>query len=787
MDNNLGQVVLVKDIFPGVYDGNDRSSFLYRSDPGSLIEFNDKLYFSANDGESGRELFVSDGTAAGTRLVADINPNAYESNDEPPFPYGSNPSQFIEFNNKLYFTANNGESGDELFVSNGTRDGTQLLVDINPGVNDGNYGPPVPKSSYPNNFFEFNNKLYFTANNGESGDELFVSDGTAEGTQLLVDINPNINSNYGPSFPEGSNPSQFIEFNNKLYFTADDGESGRELYVTDGTAEGTQLLVDLNPNVNDDNYRPTFTRGSNPSQFIEFNNKLYFSANDGENGRQELFVSDGTVEGTQLLVDLNPDVYEGNFGFSFPISSYPSDFIEFDNKLYFAANDGENGTELFISDGTAEGTQLLVDLNPSINDSYYGSSFPKSSNPTNFVEFNGKLYFIANDGESGRQLFVSDGTADGTQLVTDINSGTQLLVDLRPLDNYDYRSNALVEFNNKLYFTGDDGTSGTELFVTDGTRDGTQLLADLNPGSSYRSGYYGFYPFEPTLVRDELFFAARSAEAGTELFKLTLNPTVAPSQSLNPITGTANDDNLVGTDADDEIAGGGSNDGVTGQAGNDMLNGRIGNDALDGGAGNDTIDGGEGTDTVVYQFAPAGVDVVLGEGETIGTASDGYGSTDSLSNLENVIGSDFNDNLTGNSGNNSLTGRAGNDTILGLSGDDFLTGGAGADTMSGGEGSDLFVYLNASEGRDTINDFVVGVDKIAVVAAGFGSGLSAGELPQDRFTLGSAAIGNQTGFVFDNTSGELLFDADGAGVADAELIATLDGVSNLSAEDIMLL
>ena len=721
MDNNLGQVALIRDINPGVYDGNyNGSSFPEGSYPGSLIEFNDQLYFSANDGENGNELFVTDGTAEGTQLLVDLNPGVYDGNYGPPFPEGSYAGNFIEFNNKLYFTANDGENGNELFVTDGTAEGTQLLVDLNPGVYDGNYGPPFPEGSYAGNFIEFNNKLYFTANDGENGNELFVTDGTAEGTQLLVDLNPSVyDGNYGPPFPEGSNPSNFIEFDNKLYFTANDGESGNELFVSDGTAEGTQLLIDLNSNISDSNYRPAFPEGSYASSFIEFDNKLYFTANDGESGN-EIFVSDGTAEGTQLLVDLNPSVYDGNYGPAFPEGSYASDFIEFNGKLYFTANDGESGRELFVSDGTAAGTQLLVDLRP---DSSYG--YNSGSNPYNLVEFNGKLYFSANDGESGNELFVTDGTAEGTQLV-----------------------------------------------------------ADINPNSSDRSGY-GFYPFEPILIRDE--FIAADGEASAELFGQTPNDTVTPSQLLNPITGTVNDDNLIGTDADDEIAGGGGNDGVTGQAGNDVLNGKIGNDALDGGAGNDTIDGGEGTDTVVYQFAPTGVDVVLGEGETIGTASDGYDSIDSLSNLENVIGSDFDDNLTGNSSNNSLTGRAGADAILGLAGDDFITGGAGSDTISGGEGADQFIYFNASEGGDTISDFAVGVDKIVVLAAGFGGELSAGELPQNRFAIGSATIGNQTRFVFDNTSGELLFDADGAGAADAELIATLDGVSNLSAEDIMLL
>ena len=712
MDTNLGRVVLVKDI-------NVTEGFIGRyvggSDLRNFIEFNGKLYFAADNGESGTELFVSDGTAEGTRLLADIAPGSSNYNFNP----SSSPSNFIEFNDRLYFSANDEEKGTELFVSDGTRDGTQLLVDINPGVDDGVYGFYNRRRSNPSNSIEFNDRLYFAADNGESGSELFVSDGTAEGTQLLVDINPSVDDGFYGFYPRDSNPSNFIEFDNKLYFAADNGESGRELFVSDGTRDGTQLLVDINPSFDNGFYGFSYPAGSNPSSLIEFNGKLYFTADNGESGT-ELFVSDGTAEGTQLLVDIDPGVDDGLFENPFP-ADYTNSLIEFNGKLYFAANDGQNGTELFVSDGTRDGTQLLVDLRP--GSSNYGSS----SSPGFLVEFNGKLYFTANDGESG-----------------------------------------------------------TELFVTDGTAEGTQLVADINPGSGYRYGS-GSYPSELTVVGDELFFAANDGEVGRELFRLTFDTTVTPSQLLNPISGTANNDNLVGTDSGDEIVGGGGNDGITGGAGNDVLNGQSGNDALDGGAGDDTLDGGEGTDTAVYQFAPGSVTVSLNEGETQGTASDGYGSTDFLSGLENIIGSEEDDNLTGNSGNNSLTGRNGNDTLAGLAGDDFLTGSAGADTISGGEGSDQFIYFNSSQGGDTITDFAVGVDKISVVSAGFGSGLSAGELAPNRFTIGSVALGNQTRFVFNDASGELFFDADGGGVVDQELIATLDGVSNLSAGDIMLL
>ena len=144
----------------------------------------------------------------------------------------------------------------------------------------------LAKSSFPENLTEFNGKLYFAADDGESGKELFVSDGTEEGTKLIKDLFLGVTT-YGYN-PNNSYPTNFIEFNDKLYFVADDGESGLGLFVSDGTAEGTQLKTNLD------------ILDSNLSSFVEFNDRLYFSAfGDRETGR-ELWVTDGTTEGTQL-------------------------------------------------------------------------------------------------------------------------------------------------------------------------------------------------------------------------------------------------------------------------------------------------------------------------------------------------------------------------------------------------------------------------------------------------------------------------------------------------------
>ena len=610
-------------------------------------------------------------------LVRDINPNVFDGYYGPSFPEGSFPSNLIEFNDQLYFAANDGENGSELFVSDGTAEGTQLLADINPGSS--NYGFYYGSGSYPSNFVEFNDQLYFAANDGESGSELFVSDGTAEGTQLLVDINPG-SSNYGFYYGSGSNPSNFIEFNDQLYFAANDGESGSELFVSDGTAEGTQLLVDLRPGSSNYGY----TYGSRPSDFIEFNNQLYFAADDGESGN-ELFVSDGTAEGTQLLVDLRPG--SSNYGYTY--SSNPSNFIEFNDQLYFAADDGENGRELFVSDGTAEGTQLLVDLRP--GSSNYGYTY--GSRPSDLTEFNDQLYFFANDGENGRALFVSDGTAEGTQVLVDLRSG---------FGYYGYDSGGnLVEFNSKLYFAANDGESGNELFVTDGTAEGTQLVADINTNSRYGFNY-GSDPRELTVVGDELFFSANNGEVGTELFKLTLvddTPVeIVGSDGPDNLIGSDRFENIRALSGQDTVDSGGGNDTVDGGDGDDILTSASGNNSLVGGNGNDTIDSGDGNDTLLGGNAS---DVL-----TAGSGNDslaGGGNNDTLNGgdgIDTLLGDNGDDRLTGGSGDDLLTGGSGNDFLDGGTGFDALEGGSGDDifVLRNGDGTDTIADFNLNGG-----------------------------------------------------------------------------------------
>jgi ELWxxDGT repeat protein len=646
MDTNIGQVVLVKDLYPGVSDyisdiDSEQAPSSKRpnsSSPNQLVEFKDKLYFNAYSEVVGNELHVSDGTAKGTEVLADIYPG--EGNFGHIF--GSSPGNFVEFNDKLYFAAIDDERGRELFVTDGTTDGTQLVADLYPGKDQ--YGRD--NSSYPREWLEFNDKLYFTAADDEHGRELFVTDGTTDGTQLVVDLYPKENNYVDYLY----NPSvNFVESNNKLYFAADNGENGTELFVSDGTTDGTQLVVDLYPG--EDKYG--FVNSSNPQNLIVFNEKVYFTADNGENGT-ELFVGDGTDKGTQLVVDLDP----GEDKYGFVNSSYPRDSIVFNDKLYFSASNGENGRELFVSDGTDKGTQLVVDIYP--GEDKYG--FVNSSNPQNFVEFNDKLYFNANNGENGRELFVSDGTAEGTEVLVDIYPGE---------DKYGFVNSSdpfyTMEFNGKLYFTADDGENGHELYVSDGTSEGTELVADINPGLSNYSFSNDSFPSDLTILGDELFFEANNGETGRELFKLTFDGSdeSAPTQ----INGSDGSDDLLGGDCAESIQAFSGQDTVDGGKDNDTIDGGDGDDRLTGSAGNDSFLGGNGNDT--------------------------------------LTGDGGNDYLDGGNGSDVLNAGNGSDLLTGGEDNDRLDGGIGNDTLDGGNGDDTFV-LRMGDGSNTIVDFNLG-------------------------------------------------------------------------------
>ncbi|MCX7379855.1 MAG: hypothetical protein NT133_00170 [Alphaproteobacteria bacterium] len=398
---------------------------------------NSALLFTANDGTSGTELWVTDGTSPGTFLLKDINPGAGNSN----------PGFFVPLSTgSALFSANNGTDGPELWVSNGTPSGTTQIADIRPGSAGSN--PAALTEFAPG-------RALFSADDGTHGSELWTTDGTAAGTSLIMDITPGATSG-GPSGFMVLSPTQVL-------FGANDGIHGGELWTTDGTAAGTSMLAELRTGTSYGNPAGSYPGGGGVSLG---NGKAVFTANNGANGR-ELWVSDGTVGGTALLADIIPGA----------VSSYPNALTPIGNGLaLFTVNDGTHDTELWVTDGTVPGTHLLKDINthPVDNVHYFNtSSYPRSITAVG----NGLALFRANDVTHGYELWITDGTEIGTTMVADINGGA-----------LDSKPGNFVEASNGVYLMRAAGPAsyGFELWRTDGTEAGTTQVKESSPAPAVR-------------------------------------------------------------------------------------------------------------------------------------------------------------------------------------------------------------------------------------------------------------------------------------------------------------
>lgn len=402
-DGTAAGTTIVKDIVAGANS----------SSPVELYAFNNTIYFFATTAAEGTELWKSDGTAAGTVRVKDINPVGNSLDGY---------ANFFTNNNILYFTADDGSHGTELWRTNGTEAGTFMVKDINVGIGSADFSE----------FVALGNTIFFAAQNAASGKELWKTDGTPPGTVMVKDI---------VTGPAASSPSQFILFKNKIYFITVENLVQYKLYVTDGTDAGTKLVKD-------------FSGGYAQISFaIYMQDKFYFSAQTTANGL-ELWSSDGTPAGTALFKDIWTGKKSSN-AFVFPNITGITDFQQlhtnlYNGKIFMMADNGSNGNELWISDGTDGGTKMVTDINPGTADAF--------DFPSYYYTANG-LYFSANNGTNGTELFKSNG-ADAT-LVKDINTGAD-----------DSNPTFIMILNNKLIFTATDGDNETgdiDLYQVDET------------------------------------------------------------------------------------------------------------------------------------------------------------------------------------------------------------------------------------------------------------------------------------------------------------------------------
>jgi len=459
------QITLVKDINAGAS---------FAGQPQSKCVYNGFVYFRANNLNGGfnLELWRSDGTDAGTTMVKDINPAAG----------GSNPNGMTVFNNKLFFSADDGVNGRELWISDGTSAGTVLLKDIVIGAN----------SSQPAEFTLFNNALYFTVTNSADNKKfaLWKTDGTAGGTVVVKDIN---------TITQVADIQKLKVSGTKLFFWAITDAEGREPWVSDGTTAGTNLIKDIftgstgspGPSVDYD-----YTADGNGGVFFK-------AAGNTALTDRELWKSDGTAAGTVLVKDIYPGTNTSELDGS-------SKFMV-NGILYFAATDPNLGKELWRSDGTAAGTYMVKDI--------YPGAF-LSSDAFLLGVVGNTIYLQATTPTYLRELWKSDGTDAGTVLVKDIypgvsGSGTP----------GNYGISKTFTAGNIFLFQATTSSTGIELWRTDGTEAGTSMIQDLQPGAT------GTNPTFFIQLGNMILFNDNPTTTGEELYKLDMS--VLPLKLLN--------------------------------------------------------------------------------------------------------------------------------------------------------------------------------------------------------------------------------------------------------------
>lgn len=378
------------------------------------------------------------------------------------------PHNFFLQGNRLFFSATTPESGRELWVTNGLESGTRLVADIAPGIS----------SSDPKNFAALGNQVFFVANDITHGDEVWRSNGAAGNASMLVEIVP------GPAEdPLRGIPKKFIRVGNKLFILMD-----REVWVTEGTPGSTLRVLDPSsdlvqvpgagqlPNgiiflhkiagccafggigrvtTSDGSIAGTlvpFETGDHGINFRRANSVTFFSE------LQALSTTDGTAGGTNFVqgfVDDNPNA--PNYaprGILFPIVAF--------GNLFFSANDGVNGRQLWTANGTTASVSMLTAMPHGDPIEDYTEIVP--------YDFDTRVLFtVKSPAQALWNLWVSDGTFQGTHI-------------LRSFNGIRFGGNAHVA--GRSYFFADDGINGWELWRTDGTIGGTQVVRDINPSTS---------------------------------------------------------------------------------------------------------------------------------------------------------------------------------------------------------------------------------------------------------------------------------------------------------------
>jgi ELWxxDGT repeat protein len=519
----------VKDIRPGVVG----------SAISNCITMNGVAYFLANDGVTGAELWRSDGTATGTFRVKDVLTGKN----------GAQINKLMSFNNKIVFVANNYVNGFEVWASDGTEAGTVMLKDIMPGKG----------GSSPDYLTVSGNALYFMAKDPAFGKEVWKTDGTPAGTMLLKDI-------YAGA--SGSVPRGLIDVDGTLFFVANDGIHGFEFWKSDGTSAGTTLATDIRPGYPSSLGWLFSTGSANGILYFQIARTVYMCdgtpAGTHEILNAEYFYGGGEfskVDNTMYFIDLygrlwklaGNDVQEIKDMDGDQEVDYNSSFSGMTKSgglFYFLAADENGHSSLWRSDGTPDGTFVVKQ-----------SQTTYSSDPSNFADVNGTLFFSVTSGRvdsyNAPELWKSDGTAEGTVKIMDDASpsnitnvnGTAYFATYTHLWKSDGTAEGTKMVSNQLFFPylltdvkgtlyfSAQGNTGRELWKSNGTAAGTILVENIGVGNN------GGIPENLVMVDSVLYYTAYN-ESGQELWRTKGNGAIM-LRDINPGVLSSNPHALV--------------------------------------------------------------------------------------------------------------------------------------------------------------------------------------------------------------------------------------------------
>lgn len=369
-----------------------------------------------------------------------------------------------------------------------------------------------------------NSKIVFARNSPEFGNELWVSNGLSEGSHILKDI---------VEGTESSNPELSIIVGNNIYFKANQNQ----IWRTDGTSVETILMVD-NPQI------------SNPSEFVEVGQFIFFKSggnlwkmlgtpnseslvnntpdvfftaisgitklNDSEvlfNARRNSDNKWGIWRSNGVVTEFVIDINVGTGSLEIAQMRLPKNI---DGTIYFDGYSIETGGELWKTNGSATGSELILDIY-NVND----NPFTSSSGPRYFTAVNDMIFFSAKNALNGIELWKTNGTTAGTMMVKSITAG----------NNTNGGPFSLTAVNDLLYFVQSDteNSGSAQIWKSDGSEIGTTKVTNLT--GSYLNVYDLFES------NGNIYFNYFQPSTGQELWKLnTVNDTYSLIADIAPGT-----------------------------------------------------------------------------------------------------------------------------------------------------------------------------------------------------------------------------------------------------------